>query len=719
MGLIETRLSARLWTLAVTSFLCVLGSFFMAGAAQAAPKTKVVKVAAAARMAQGNQYIVTTTVKNSAARRITGTVKVTLSKNRSVGPIKLGQRKSAGLPPRNRKARSSKGRKAVLAAARVPKSVATGKYYIVSCFKGAGYTCASKRVTIVKSATGPAGPPGKDGATGVTGATGDTGATGPIGPTGDTGATGATGATGGTGATGATGATGSTGATGPTGPTGPEAMPGRPADPGAPYVAGARSAGDSLFPEIGNGGYDALDYDINIDYNPLANVFNPGTYTTMTAEATEDIWEFSLDFGNLVGGAQKLTVSRVEVNGVNSWFQEQDNTKLVIAPQTPIDSGEEFTVKVNYSGYVNHIVDPDGSREGWIRACRSGNPSPTNANCFGSFTVSEPIGSQSWFPNNNVPADRATFTTTTRVPTEAGTDEWTALGTGEFVSKIEGADGKTTWKWREDLPTQTYLTTGSVCRCTYWVASATDTSNNRTFPLYNAYDNSATPAQITSMMIQFDQQGGMINKFSAWFGPYPLNSGGVFAGRTTGIGYVLENQGKIHFPSLSISNGTLAHEYVHQWFGDAVGPATWNQIWFNEGWGQWGTWYNSSPTNPATQTTNNYNSTSNASRWNIPPGTLNNDPEYLFSTFQTYTRPAMMLEYYRQIVGDVKFSAFAKKLQTDFAYSNVTAQEFIDTAVDVADFDPGRTDALEEFFDQWLFLAGKPALTSETFPPEV
>ena len=53
----------------------------------------------------------------------------------------------------------------------------------------------------------------------------------------------------------------------------------------------------------------------------------------------------------------------------------------------------------------------------------------------------------------------------------------------------------------------------------------------------------------------------------------------------------------------SISIGTLAHEIAHQWFGDSVGPATWREIWFNEGWATWWATYWSNKQNGSPQTT--------------------------------------------------------------------------------------------------------------------
>ena len=368
-----------------------------------------------------------------------------------------------------------------------------------------------------------------------------------------------------------------------------------------------------------------------------------------------------------------------------------------------------------YSGYVTHVTDPDTSREGWVRACRTGAPSETNLTCFGSFTVSEPIGAMSWFPSNNVPADKATFDTTTTVPDEIlPVDDWTALGTGEFVSQVDNG-ASVTWKWQEVQPTSTYLTTGSVGRYSYVVDSITDASNSATFPVYNAYDLSATPTQITNMETAFAEQSDIVNLFSPLFGPYPFSSGGLLGARTTGVGYYLENQGKIHAPSPSIPLDILAHEYAHQWFGNAVGPSEWSQIWFNEGWAQWGEWYYTSPTEPATRFDDIY-ANAPADDWLIPPGTLDGDAANLFAEFPTYTRAGMMLEGYRQIVGDTKFFDFAKALQTNFAYSTVDAADFTSLALTNSGFTGGDLALLTDYFDQWLFLSGKPTIVPSSFP---
>ena len=78
---------------------------------------------------------------------------------------------------------------------------------------------------------------------------------------------------------------------------------------------GSRSLDDGLFPQIGNGGYDAKRYEISLNYNPVSNRFLPGTQTTMFARATQNLGPFTMDF-------QDLDVTRVSVNGQPAYFKQ-------------------------------------------------------------------------------------------------------------------------------------------------------------------------------------------------------------------------------------------------------------------------------------------------------------------------------------------------------------------------------------------------------------
>ena len=402
------------------------------------------------------------------------------------------------------------------------------------------------------------------------------------------------------------------------------------------YVNGARSGGDSLF-EIGNGGYDALHYEISLDYDPLTNQFNPGTYTKMTARPTEYLRQFSLDFEGPRDLPDRSQPKALQLHPAGH--------ELIITPRIRLDAGRRFTVKVEYSGYVNHHVDPDESLEAGFARLSLGDPGPDNPDCFGSFTVSEPIGAQTWFPNNNVPSDKATFTTTTAVPTEAGADEWTALGTGNS-SRSRGRNRRQDDLEVARIPADLDLPDHRLRLSLRLMTSPRRPTARITTPspLYNAYDNSATPTQVDAINTPSSTgQEDIINEFSALFGPYPLKSGGVFAGRTSGIGYECWKT-RARFTSRSrIGNLTLAHERppVVRRCGR---PRQLEPDLVQRGWAQWGEWFHESPTTPADAFTTEYESTENPERWDIPPGTLNDDPSLLFDEFSTYIRPGMMLE---------------------------------------------------------------------------
>ena len=486
-------------------------------------------------------------------------------------------------------------------------------------------------------------------------------------------------------------------------------------------VDGARSLGDPLLPQLGNGGYDVEHYTIDLTYDPVDNRFTRAT-TTIEAVATENLREFTLDFQD------DLEVLGVTVNRRDAPAHFEPATpplanatqpmKLVVTPHRSVRlrPGEEFTVVVRYRGIPVEITDPDESIEGWIRACFPLNPPQT---CDGAFVVNEPMGAQSWFPSNNYPTDKATFDTLITVPNSK-----TALGVGELVSRTHRNNSTTTWHWREDDPTATYLTTATVGDFIYREESMVETSTGRTLPVYNSIDSTATPAQLAAINTSLAAAPTQLNFLSVLFGPYPFDSIGAVADKAAGVGYALEVQTKPHYagsfttgdPSININ--TQLHEIAHQWVGNSATLETWADIWFNEGWANWATWYwqfsvGTGP-DPAVIFNTTYNSTP-ASAWAIAPAVLDGDPANMFLNFPTYTRGAMTIQGYREIVEDEVFFEFVQAIQEDFAYGNISTEEFIEYALDFSGFSGSDLTLLNDYFQQWLYGETKPTILPESF----
>lgn len=483
------------------------------------------------------------------------------------------------------------------------------------------------------------------------------------------------------------------------------------------FTPGADSLDDPLFPQIGNGGYNALKYAIDLKYDPDSNSFAPGTETTIEARATQDLSRFSFDF-------QSLDVSSVTVDGVSARFLQRDAKprfsenpavtqprKLIVTPPKGIRFNHLFRVAVSYSGKPEAITDADESIEGWIQACG------TPVTCDGSFVVNEPIGAQSWFPSNNYATDKATFDTTITVPSTH-----VALGVGELASRRPNGDGTTTWSWSEDDPTATYLTTGTVGRFDYSVDEMTEAITGAKLPIYEAIDSAATPVQKTTTQERADRIPEMTNYLSRRYGPYPFDSTGLVADWAPEVGYALENQTKAHFAGNqagpSVGTSTLLHEIAHQWMGNAVSPETWLEIWYGEGWATfseiyWGFQENGSSTHPRDFFNDVYSAPQ--PEWRMAPGKLDGDPANLFAGFPVYERPAAMLEGYREIVGTRAFFKFARGLVHSYGYSTISGEQFIDAATSDSGLGPAGRERLDRYFRQWIYGETKPSLSPADF----
>ncbi len=330
------------------------------------------------------------------------------------------------------------------------------------------------------------------------------------------------------------------------------------------------------------------------------------------------------------------------------------------------------------------------------------------------------MGAMGWFPNNNIPSDKATYDFHITVPTTH-----TALGNGELVSRIANPDGTTTWNWHMGFPMSPHLSTATVGLFDYTnTTSATVLgAGGNSLEIYNAFESSLSASQKTAAVAAAGRQDGIIQFLAAEIGaPYPFNSSGVVLHRVS-LGYALEVQTKMHFSWVPIPLPILAHEIAHHWFADSVGPATWRENWINEGWATWWEWYwdnkqNGNATTIEQRFEANYNSTVEPTRWNTPPADLPNASQ-LFGYFPVYIRPAMMLEAYRQIVGNSTFFAFQRALVTEHAYGSISGAQFIALAKRLAQersgFESFYLAKLDEFFQQWLHGIGKPTLTPKTF----
>jgi aminopeptidase N len=446
----------------------------------------------------------------------------------------------------------------------------------------------------------------------------------------------------------------------------------------AAFTPGSDGAGDPFFPQGGNGGYEVSHYSLKLDYEPQNEQLAGDA--AISARATQDLSRFNLD---LVG----FKVSSVTVNGTAASFSRKGQ-ELTITPSAGLRRNRDFSVRVVYAGHANYVLDPDKSKDGWI---------PTDD---GAFVVNEPQGSPTWFPANDTPRDFATYDFAITVP-----EGRTAVANGVLVSKTDNGD-TTTWRWREDRPMVTYLTTA-----TNGVFELRTRTLANGLPEYNAVDpntrlfgqkNPQPELAWSRLAVQPEATQFLVDLY----GPYPFDSVGAIVDYAPNVFYSLESQTKPNYWVIP-SELTIVHELAHQWFGDAVVLERWPDMWLNEGFATWSEWIWNEHKGVKTaqqQFDELYatpeDSSAGADLWFPAPNGLA-DASELFHT-PVYDRGAMTLQALRQKVGEATFVDIVRSWYGENRYSNVTTGDFIA----LAERKSGRE--LDEFFQAWLFEEGRP-----------
>ncbi len=468
-------------------------------------------------------------------------------------------------------------------------------------------------------------------------------------------------------------------------------------------VPGSDGIGDPYYPLLGNGGYDVQHYAIDVTIDPDAQTI-AGT-TAIDATATEALSAFNLDYAG-------PAISAVSVDDQAAEFA-QTGDELTITPGAALASGDDFSVTVTYSGRPGNRAEMETFASlGWIQAND------------GASIAGEPAGSSIWYPVNEHPADKATYSFRITVA-----NPLVAVANGTLQDVIDNGD-TSTYVWDLAEPAASYLikvNIGDFVR--------QDTTSPDGVPIRNYF-----PAALaTDGRYAYARQGAMIDYFSSIFGAYPFDSYGAIVVDAR-IGFSLETQTMSMFPPGIITNvlngdlqggeGTIAHELAHQWFGDSVSLTTWQDIWLNEGFATYASWLWFEHADGADVLTNiadnveaaldgdslrRQGATDAQITAKLHEFAITGDPTpaNLFDTAGVYYRGALTLHALRLTIGDEAFFATLKTYAETYKYGNATTADFIAIAEQVS----GQP--LDDFFHSWLFDPVVPPLPVKAAEPGV
>ncbi|CAN5375229.1 M1 family metallopeptidase [soil metagenome] len=443
-----------------------------------------------------------------------------------------------------------------------------------------------------------------------------------------------------------------------------------PGDPGKPrFAEGEAGVGDPYFPLAGNGGIDVQSYDLKINYQPPAQgaelVGELDGRATISLLPTKDLASFHLDL-------RDMEVESVTVDGKRARFTQED-TELEITPRPKLREGRAVEVVIDYGGTTGRPTDIEGALYGWV----------TTAD--GAMVVSEPDGSSTWFPVNDHPTDKATYTFDITVP-----EGLVAVANGELVGQST-SEGLTTWSWDAPDLMASYLVTSTVGNFELRTTFANDGT-----PIIDALDKDLDPSAYENLALT----PAMMAFFTERYGDYPFTTYGAIVDDDS-VGYALETQTRSFF-SEQAAEGTVAHELGHQWMGNHVSPQQWDDIWLNEGWATYSTWmWNEEQGRDTAQ--QRYESVlarpADDDYWDVvvaDPGAMN-----LFAS-AVYSRGAATLHTLRNEIGDDAFFELAQTWVTRYGGGTASTADFISLAEEIS----GQ--GLQSLFDVWIYTPERP-----------
>lgn len=433
-------------------------------------------------------------------------------------------------------------------------------------------------------------------------------------------------------------------------------------------LAASEPVEDSVYPRVGEPDIDALHYDLNLAWDPRARVLTG--VATLLFRAPADAAEVHLDL------APDLAVGTVTLDGEPVGYEHR-GTSLVL--DTPVTVGTEHTAVIEYAGTAGPYPAPtargDFSATGWT----------VEADGV-VWTMQEPYGAFTWYPVNDQPSDKAYYDVTITVP-----EPWVGVSGGVLVDR-RSHEGDTVTHWRLTKPAASYLTTIGIG------------------PYVSQRLRGPDGLPVTNWVLRQDREAlrglRFVPRAVSWIerrlGPYPFDTAGVLltdsiSGMETQTLVTLGNT------DYTLSREVIVHEFVHQWYGDAVTPTDWRDLWLNEGMAMLlQLVYRAETAGVSVDTALDTYGLSDQEYRDLagPPGRY--DPA-MFAASNVYLCPARMWNELRKELGDEEFWRIARAWVAEHAPGNVDRQQLYD----FWSAETGRE--LRPFFRAWIMGRTTPA----------
>ena len=313
-------------------------------------------------------------------------------------------------------------------------------------------------------------------------------------------------------------------------------------------------------------GVDVQHYDISLTLPPSGNAIR--AIAQITARRARTVDTLRLD---LVG----LTVDAVSVNG-RARSARTDST--TIAVPLSANDGQQVRVSVRYHGAPSDglIIREDSSR-GWS-----------------AFGDNWPNRARFWIPSVDHPSDKATVNWHVTAPSSMAIVangsrvsrrvlSATAAHALELDATVTGGWAVSSFAMRQPIPTYLMVIGAAQMQETALGNTACGYAANGKCVAQSVWTFSP---ETPTMPGNFREAGRIVETFSKLVGPFAydrlthVQSATRFGGMENATAIFYSDRA---FRTNNVGVSLIAHETAHQWFGDAVTPQRWQDVWLSEG----------------------------------------------------------------------------------------------------------------------------------------
>ncbi|MFA5405137.1 MAG: M1 family metallopeptidase, partial [Ignavibacteria bacterium] len=273
-----------------------------------------------------------------------------------------------------------------------------------------------------------------------------------------------------------------------------------------------------------------------------------------------------------------------------------------------------------------------------------------------------------------------------------------AASNGLLSEVKKDVSGNDVYCWKSSYPVATYIVSLVITKFEHWDDSYYSLDSSVKMPV----DYYSFPKYTEKAKLDWKKTPDMIKYFSSMFGEYPFvnekygmamfgwTSGAMEHQTLTSVGYTLVTGD-------GSNEDIIAHELAHQWYGNAVTPESWKDVWLNEGFATYleALWmvHNKGQKLKDVMENKDYGAFN---------GTVYNPEGFIFNS-TVYQKGAWCLHMLRGSLGDSTFFDIMRKYYDTYKYKNASTKDFKSLCEKLSGKD------LTDFFDQWIYKGkGRP-----------